>query len=98
MREVLQALSRAVAAKKSIEFDLKDIGRSVQTTEHRRSSPFVVVSSSSWVKYVLVQNRYIKLVPMQIVLLWREGGSVLSCAMLLMMLYIGSPFTMGRQS
>ena len=34
VREVLQALSRAVAAKKSIEFDLKDIGRSVQTTEH----------------------------------------------------------------
>ncbi|CAI8003534.1 Coiled-coil domain-containing protein 81, partial [Geodia barretti] len=27
VREVLQALSRAVAAKKSIEFDLKDIGR-----------------------------------------------------------------------
>ena len=28
VREVLQALSRAVAAKKSIDFDLKDIGRS----------------------------------------------------------------------
>ena len=29
VREVLQALSRAVAAKKTVEFDLKDIGRSV---------------------------------------------------------------------
>ena len=27
VREVLQTLSRSVAAKKSIEFDLKDIGR-----------------------------------------------------------------------
>lgn len=27
IREVLQALSQSVAAKKSIEFDLKDIGR-----------------------------------------------------------------------
>ena len=27
VREVLQALSRSVAAKKSVEFDLKDIGR-----------------------------------------------------------------------
>lgn len=27
IREILQTLSRAVAAKKSIEFDLKDIGR-----------------------------------------------------------------------
>ena len=32
VREVLQALSRAVATSKSIEFDLRDVGRCAVTT------------------------------------------------------------------